>query len=98
MLLIKTGSAYDEINNILFKKLGLSLLIPLEIIFNKSLSTGEVPSLMKLAEDIPLHKGKDHTMLTNYRPISLLVMPSKVLEKIMSNRIYKHMEKNKSIL
>ena len=37
---------------------------------------------MKLAEVIPLHKGKDHAMLTNYRPISLLVTLSKVLEKL----------------
>ena len=86
------SSGYDEINNMLLK-LRLSLLIPLEIIFNKSLSTCEVPSLMKLAEVIPLHKGEDHTILTKYRPISLLVTLSKVLEKVMSNRIYKHGKK-----
>ena len=48
---------------------------------------------MKLAEVIPLHKGKDCTKSTNYRPLSLLVMLSKVLEKIMPNRICKHMER-----
>ena len=40
---------------------------------------------MKLAEVILPHKGKDHTIVTNYRPISLLVTLSKVLEKIESN-------------
>ena len=45
---------------------------------------------MKLAEVIPLYKGKNCTMVTNYRPISLLVTLSKVLEKIMSTRIYKY--------
>ena len=65
MLPNKTSSGHDESNNILLKKLRLSLLIPLEIIFNESLSSVEVPSLMKLTEVIPLHKGKDCKMLTN---------------------------------
>ena len=48
---------------------------------------------MKLAEVLPLYKGKENAMLTNYRPVSLIVILSEVLEKKMSTRIYKHMEK-----
>ena len=78
----KTSYGCDKINNILLKNLDSPYLKPLEIIFNKSIEYWWSPPLMKLAEVIPLHEGKDHTMLTNYRPISLLVMLSKVVEKL----------------
>ena len=58
------------------------------IIFYKSLELGEFPSTMKLAEVVPLHKGKEHYLKTNYRPISLLTTISKVLEKIVYQQIY----------
>ena len=40
---------------------------------------------MKLAEVIPLFKGKETCLMTNYRPISLLIIISKILEKIFTN-------------
>ncbi len=64
------------------------LLNPLVYIFNMSLSTGIVPTKMKLAKVIPLYKDGDITLPSNYRPISLLNIFSKLLEKIVYNRLY----------
>ena len=59
------------------------------MIFNESLSQGIFPTCMKLAEVVPLYKGKDRNEKSNYRPISLLLTISKVLEKIMYKRVYR---------
>ena len=63
------------------------------MIFNQSLSTGEFPNLMKLAEVVPLYKGKEFDLVINKRPISLLITISKVLEKIIYKQVYKFLEK-----
>ena len=78
----KNRSGYDNISNILLKKLKFPLLKPLNIIFNKSISSGIFPEKMKLADVFPLHKGKEKFLPTNYRPISLLLTISKVLENL----------------
>ena len=58
-----------------------SITSTLTKLFNKSLSTGEVPSEWKLSNITPVFKGKgDPCCIANYRPISLLSLPSKVLE------------------
>ena len=41
----KTSSGYDNISNILFKSLSKTIIIPLEIIFNKSIEEGIFPFL-----------------------------------------------------
>ena len=41
-----------------------------------------------------LFKSGDAENVTNYRPVSVLTVFSKVLEKIMYNRIYKHLKTN----
>ena len=64
---------------------------PLSIIFNTSLQEG---IFMKLADTVPLHKGKDKCIVDNYRPISLLITLSKLLEKIIHKRIYNFLETN----
>ena len=38
---------------------------------------------MKLAEVVLLFKGKETCLVTNYRPVSLLITISKILEKII---------------
>ena len=66
------------INNI------LDVLVP---IFNLSFSSGVVPHALKLAKVIPIHKkvATDHP--GNYRPISLLSIFEKIMEKLMYRRL-----------
>ena len=90
----KNSSGYDNISNILLKKLKFPLLKPLNIIFNKSISSGIFPEKMKLADVFPLHKGKEKFLPTNYRPISLLLTISKVLEKLIYIRTYSFLNEN----
>ena len=53
---------------------------------------GEFPTVMKLAEVVPLYKSKENFLETNYRPISLLTTMSKILEKIMYQQIYSFLQ------
>ena len=62
----KRSSGYDYINNLLLKDLRSELLSPLSIIFNTSLQEGIFPDKMKLADTVPLHKGKDKCVVDNY--------------------------------
>ena len=48
---------------------------------------------MKQAEVVPLYKGKDMDSVINYRPISLLITISKLLEKVIYRCIYSFIEK-----
>ena len=88
----KTSSGHDSISNNLLKKLSPSVTEPLTIIFNKSLESGIFPEEMKKADVVPLHKSKVEYECTNYRPISLLLTLSKLLEKLMYKRTYHFLE------
>ena len=48
---------------------------------------------MKVAEIIPLYKGREEDQVVNYRPVSLLMTISKILEKIIYNRVFKFLTK-----
>ena len=56
-------------------------------IVNKSLAHGIFPSELKMAKIIPIHKSGDKDKIENYRPISLLPVFSKILEKIIATQI-----------
>ena len=68
---------------------------PLEILFNASFSTGIVPSSLKLANVIPVYKKDSQFCLCNYRPISLLSIFNKLLEKLICCRLLDFLEKEK---
>ena len=81
----------------LLKKIGPSILPPLQHIFTLSLRTGIVPSKLKIAKVIPLFKSGDCLDMNNYRPISLLSSFSKILEKIVHARLYFFLDSNSLI-
>ena len=93
----KASHGHDEVSNIMLKALRTSIVFPLCHIFNHSILEGKFPTCMKLAEVIPLYKGKSMDQMVNYRPISLLITLSKLLEKVIYQRIYDYLE-DKSIL
>ena len=58
---------------------------------------GRFPDKLKLARVVLIYKSDNRTSLTNYRPISVLPVFSKILEKIMCNRITDFVTKNKML-
>ncbi|MCP4484704.1 MAG: reverse transcriptase family protein, partial [Flavobacteriaceae bacterium] len=52
---------------------------------------------LKFAKVTPIHKGKSKLEIGNYRPISILPIFSKILEKLMNARMTKFLNKNKII-
>ena len=75
-------------------KFALTLSRPLRHIFSLSLSQGVVPQQLKIAKVIPIFKTGSKDSMDNYRPISLLPTFSKILEKIMYNRLSTYLENN----
>ena len=59
-------------------------------LFNKSLRCGSLPDDWKLANVVPVHKRGEKSYVANYRPISLLSLISKVLERCVLYNIKNH--------
>ena len=59
----------------------------LTVIFNKSLLLGIFPDALKLTKVIPIHKANSKMIVSNYRPISLIPLFSKIFEKLVHKRI-----------
>ena len=70
---------------------------PLLDIINLSFQTGKFPDAIKLAEVIPIHKQGSSLNVNNYRPISLLSVFSKIIEKLMHKRLNQFFELQKVI-
>ena len=67
---------------------------PLCHIFNLCLLNGNFPDKLKLAKVSPIFKKGDKQVLSNNRPISVLSVFSKILERIIYDRIYKFIDQN----
>ena len=85
----------DNINSKLLKEVSDIVVDPLAYIFNLSFATGIVPDLLKIAKVIPIYKKGERNLPSNYRPISLLSIFDKILEKLMYKRLSNYLETNK---
>ena len=90
----RKSCGYDEISANLLKRIIFYIISPLTYIFNLSFTSGIFPDAMKIAKVIPVFKKDDPALVKNYRPISLLPVLSKILEKLAYNRLYKFLLDN----
>ena len=67
------------------------------LILNQSFEQGIFAEILKIAEVSPIHKKKDTVTVSNYCPIFLLSVFSKIFEKAMYHRIYSFLCKYKLI-
>ena len=84
----------DKISACVLKDCLPVILGPLTDIFNCSILTSTFPDNWKEAEVIPILKDGDHERAANNRPLSLLAVASKVLERIVLNQFSAYLTKN----
>lgn len=95
ILSLKNYSApgWDDIGTEFYKKMIKYIVHPITYIINLSLETGIFPEALKKGIIIPIHKSGNKNEIKNYRPITLLPVMSKILEKIVKIRLTKYIEK-----
>ena len=80
----KHSKGHDDIYT---KKINNHISESLSHIINQSISLGIVPKNMKIAKVVPICKSVDKHIFNSYRPISILPAFSKILEKIVANKL-----------
>jgi len=89
----KKSSGIDNIAPKVVAMCADNIITPLLHIYNLSFSTGVFPDKLKIAKTIPLYKKNSRFDPNNYRPISLLSIFSKLLERLMHKRLYSYLTK-----
>ena len=79
----------------LLRIIGHSISPLLALLVNQSFQSGIFPDKLKIAKVISLFKKGNLELPSNYRPISLLPVFSKIFEKLMYRRLYKFLEIHK---
>ena len=69
----------------------------LTTVMNISIQSGIFINDWKCAKVIPLFKSGDQSDVSNYRPISILSVPSKILERHVHTSFYNYLESNNLI-
>ena len=81
----------DGIAPVMLKNLASELAYPFYILFNKTLTDGQIPSAWKEAEVRPIFKKGSKTVPGNYRPVSLTSVVCKIFEKFIKTELLNHL-------
>ena len=82
-LRVNKAAGLDKIPARLLKDAEVELALSITYLVNKSISDGIVPDLWKITCVTPLHKCDDKLQVENYRVISVLLVLSKVVERVV---------------
>ena len=93
----KSSTDINGLNSNVLKYVKNEISYILSDLYSRSISQGMFPDQAKISKIIPLHKKNCELELGNYRGISLIESFGKILEKLVYNRLYSYLEKNKLI-
>ena len=91
----KKSCGHDNIRPNHLKQCVSSLKDPITHVLNTSIRSGIVPQKLKIAKVIPVYKKDERSDPSNYRPISLLSILDKILEKLICKRLVDFLEEHK---
>ena len=91
---LNKASGLDGISAKLLKEAGPIVSASLSNIINRSLTTGIFPNDWKVARVTPIYKDDIKTNPNNYRPISVLPIVSKLIERVVFNQLYAFLMKH----
>ena len=80
-------TAPDQIPAIFLKKCSSALAYPLYLIFKRSLTEGVFPDIWRSSFVTPIFKDGDRSMVSNYRPISLISPMANLFERVIQAKL-----------
>ena len=89
-----SSAGWDELKPNIMKNIRFCVKMPLTHICNLSFQKGAFPTELKIANVVPIYKLGDEMIITNYRPVSVLPVFSKLLERLMYNRLIESINAN----
>ena len=89
------ATGLDQLAACLLKDSAFYISKPICYILNMLITTGTVPKLWKSAKFMPILKSRSAELPQNYRPISVLPVLSKILEKSIHSQLLSYLERNK---
>ena len=94
LLVLDTSKANgpDNISAKMLKSTAVSIAPVFTKFFNLSITTGKLPSAWKTSSVVPIPKTENKSDAKNYRPISLLSVTSKILERHIHGKILMHLQ------
>ena len=92
---VNKSSSITHLNSRVLKDAFLYLLPQLTHLFNCSLGTNIFPTEWKYGKVVPIPKTKQKRYVTNWRPICLLSLPGKILEKLVHRQLYCFLSQNR---
>jgi hypothetical protein len=94
---ISKASGPDGVGARLLKSAARELSKHLAQLFNKSLQTSTFPDIWKIASVVPVFKNGVKELIQNYRPISLLSIIGKSMERCVFKHLYNYLVENQLI-
>ena len=88
------ASGWDDIDINVVKVVAEEIVSPLTEIFNQSFRQGSVPRDLKISKVIPIFKSGENDQFSNYRPVSILPVFSKLIEKLFYKRLLNYINSN----
>ena len=89
------STGLDGISARLLKDAAAIIAPTLTDIFNQSLKSSIFPKIWKDGKVTPIFKSGDRSNMSNYRPITVLPILSKILERFVHTQIYSYLSENK---
>ena len=84
----------DGVHPMLLKSCAHAVVVPLTLIFQRSLTRAELPYLWKVSKVSPIFKSGTKYCPLNYRPVSLTSVCCKVMERLLAGHITEYLEGN----
>ena len=92
---ISKATGLDDLSAKMLRLSSHIIAAPLTQIFNLSIETKMFPDILKNAKVTPCFKKGDKTDKTNYRPISILPIISKIIERHISDQVKEYLNRHK---
>ena len=90
----KAAHGHDDISIRMIKLCDKSIILAISLIYKNCINSGIVPNIWKKSNVVPVHMKGGKEVVDNYRPVLLLPVFPKILERLIFNSLFEFLHEN----